>query len=225
MLLQTEHALLAHLQNDKADLRHTLLNGKLIVSVFDVIEAVSHGRKSRNTWSRAQYACGHLTHLYQFSGRRQRETPVLYADDMGVLIHWVLGHTDMTKEAITLWMSRLGYDVDDSTVLVRGTRVETEIMRVIIAALKQYKISQQFMCYNYRIDLYIHELNIAVECDEYDHKHYCIIRERARTDTITKALSCTWVRFNPFSSDFNVGNVIHEIYSHILKQPALCSSS
>lgn len=56
---------------------------------------------------------------------------------------------------------------------------------------------------NYRIDLYLKLANVAVECDEHGHKSYNKDKERHRQSEIEKALGCTFVRFDPYSKNYD----------------------
>lgn len=72
----------------------------------------------------------------------------------------------------------------------------------------------------YRVDLYFRDYRIAVECDEKGHRNRYTVYERARQDAITEKLRCTFVRYNPHSPNFDIGNVIREIGALIDKANA-----
>lgn len=71
--------------------------------------------------------------------------------------------------------------------------------------IRQYKIL------SYSIDLYLKKLNIAIECDERGHSHYNQTKESQREKDITKELNCSWLRFNPDSTKFHLGELIAEL--------------
>ena len=74
-----------------------------------------------------------------------------------------------------------------------------------IACFSEYKVGP------YRIDLYFLDLKVAVECDENGHIGRDQQHEQDREQFIKNKLGCIFVRYNPDSPCFNVGNVIHEI--------------
>ena len=68
----------------------------------------------------------------------------------------------------------------------------------------------------YRVDLFIDDHNIVVECDEFGHSDRCPVGEKTREDYL-KSQGLRLVRFNPNSDEFDMSHVIREITSIILK--------
>jgi very-short-patch-repair endonuclease len=64
----------------------------------------------------------------------------------------------------------------------------------------------------YYIDLYIPELKLAIECDEFGHQSYNKMDEKRRQSFIEHKLSCTFIRFNPCVVGFDLSNVIGDIF-------------
>jgi very-short-patch-repair endonuclease len=91
------------------------------------------------------------------------------------------------------------------------THPETELITTIQLAFNHCPSVTQFFVSGYRIDLYFPSHRIAVECDENGHNDYHYKKERKRQDTITQLLGCKFIRFNPNSPEFNIGNVINKI--------------
>ncbi len=89
--------------------------------------------------------------------------------------------------------------------------VEAQNIQVISNAFKHLEPIEQFMVGNYRIDLYLQKAKISIECDEFGHKNYNQVKDGFRQQEITKKLGCNWIRFNPNSEDFCIGNVINDI--------------
>ena len=87
---------------------------------------------------------------------------------------------------------------------------EKEIVRQIRSALP-WMCCPQFAIGPYRIDMYIPRFKIAVECDEFDHVQYNKIDEETRQNFISYQLGCSWVRFDPYTENFSVLNVVREI--------------
>ncbi|MGA0200137.1 MAG: DUF559 domain-containing protein [Prochlorotrichaceae cyanobacterium] len=131
----------------------------------------------------------------KFPGRGQRETPVA------------------TEEAILEILAICGKAPGQSPVTSDKfyPRPETQVMQVLAEAFSDCEPCPQFYCSGYRIDLYLAKYRIAVECDEYGHGHYSQTEEQARERAIKSALGCSFVRFDPYAIDFNIGTVIKQI--------------
>lgn len=70
----------------------------------------------------------------------------------------------------------------------------------------QYKIN------NFFVDMYLPDLKIVIECDEFNHCKNNKQKEVQRQIYIEEQLDCTFIRYNPDSSDFNIGNIINKIF-------------
>jgi len=70
----------------------------------------------------------------------------------------------------------------------------------------------------YIVDLYIPEINLAVECDELGHegKKYAL-NESIRESDLREALGCSFLRFNPHEPGFSIGKVLNRIFCLILE--------
>ena len=88
---------------------------------------------------------------------------------------------------------------------------ETQIVRVLEAAFADCQPCPQFYCSGYRIDLYLAEPRIAIECDENGHKDYSQKKERKREQSIKSSLGCSFVRFDPYNPDFNLGSIVRQV--------------
>ena len=86
-----------------------------------------------------------------------------------------------------------------------------EAINNLTPAIKQYSVD------GYRIDLYLPELKLAIECDEQGHKNYNIFRHELRQKHLEQKMNCQFIRFDPHKEDFNVGAVIHKILLKILE--------
>lgn len=169
-------------------------------SVYDVLVAfgVTDKNHTRETLSRLvdkhpELAATVLRH--QFPGRGQRPTPV--ADE--ATIRRIL---EMCKAAP--WQAEITSDKF-------YPRAEVQTIKVIAEAFSDQNPIRQFYCAGYRIDLYLAEARIAVECDENGHTAYDSRKEHQRQKAIKSALACSFVRFDPYQADFNIGSVIRQI--------------
>lgn len=132
---------------------------------------------------------------FKFPGRGQRETPVATQETCETILRLLGVHTEQV--AVT---SDKFYP-----------RTESQIVSVLAQGFSDLQPIPQFVVHGYRIDLYLALANIAVEVDEYGHKAYSSKNEQERHRVIKSALGCSFVRFDPYAADFNLGSVIREI--------------
>lgn len=92
-------------------------------------------------------------------------------------------------------------------IVVKIERVEDTTINFIMQCLP-LEMTRQYRVGNYKVDLYIPELNIVVECDENDHKYYDRIKEMQRTAMIDLLIKPKWIRYNP---DDGTSSVINQI--------------
>ena len=95
-------------------------------------------------------------------------------------------------------------------------RKEVDILETISRAFHNEKSIREYSIGKYRIDLYFPKYKLAVECDENNHQNYEILNERLRELYIQEQLKCTFLRFNPDDPEFNIGEPISKIFSHIV---------
>jgi very-short-patch-repair endonuclease len=88
---------------------------------------------------------------------------------------------------------------------------EQEILSSIEEAFKDEDWVKQYSVKGYRIDLYFTEYNLAIECDEHNHKGRNKLYEEKRERKIKDSLQCTFIRFNPDDPDFRVSKLIKTI--------------
>lgn len=73
----------------------------------------------------------------------------------------------------------------------------------------------QFTVDKYRIDLYLPEYNIAIECDENNHNGRYMYYEKDRENYIKEKLKCSFIRYDPYAKDFDIFKVIEKINKFI----------
>lgn len=94
----------------------------------------------------------------------------------------------------------------------RRKRFEEETIPFIIDIFKDiYKIDYQLKVGKYYIDAYIKELNLAIECDEMNHRNYKSDDESKREKFIRTTLGCEFLRFNPNDYRFGITKIINQI--------------
>jgi len=102
---------------------------------------------------------------------------------------------------------KLGISVSNEIDLTK----EQQTIRQIRKTFKHLRTIEQYKVGPYYIDLYFADYRIAVECDEDGHRRYAQDVERKRQNYIEQTLNCTFVRYNPDSPNFNIGDVINQI--------------
>ena len=92
---------------------------------------------------------------------------------------------------------------------------ESESLGAIMKAFSGEKMQKEHTVLNYRIDLYFPDYNLAIECDENGHDDRSPAEEKRRHKRISKKIDCQWLRFNPDKDDFNIFEVINQIFTII----------
>ena len=90
-------------------------------------------------------------------------------------------------------------------------RKEQEYITAIKETFHYLTCYTQFRIDQYRLDLFIKELNLVVECDEYGHRDRDPYKEQEREDYIRDRIGCDFVRFNPDEPGFNIFKIIGDI--------------
>jgi very-short-patch-repair endonuclease len=108
-------------------------------------------------------------------------------------------------------------NIPEVTYIKRFLPKETEILDFIKESFEDiYKVKKEFKIDNYRIDLYIIDIKLAIECDEFNHKDRDIEYELKRQDYIEDKLHCKFIRFNPDNKNFKLSKLINEINKNII---------
>ena len=94
---------------------------------------------------------------------------------------------------------------------------EASSLQVIEKAFSGEYMIFQHIVGKYRIDMYFPEYNLAIECDENDHNDRDQLYEKYRQKYLTKRLKCEFIRYNPDADDFDVMDVVNQVFQHIKK--------
>ena len=73
----------------------------------------------------------------------------------------------------------------------------------------------QYSVLGYRIDLYFHKYELAVELDELGHADRNINNEIERQRALEREINCVFIRINPDEPDFNILRETNKIHRHI----------
>ena len=98
---------------------------------------------------------------------------------------------------------------------IKFISAETDTIESIRKSICSESITQ-YSVDKYRIDLYFPEYNLAIECDENEHKDRDIDYEIEREIYIRNKLRCSFIRYNPYSDNFDIFKIIREINNYII---------
>jgi len=100
--------------------------------------------------------------------------------------------------------------INDTNIRCVMLGVEHSTVSFICNCLKSTKLTlqRQFKISKYYVDLYIPELSLCIECDEFGHQHYSKHEELERETFITDQLKCEFLRYNPNEDKFKLSNLI-----------------
>ena len=79
-------------------------------------------------------------------------------------------------------------------------------------------MKQQFSIGSYRIELYLIEHKLAIECDEHDHKDRDINYEVKRQKFIEDQINCKFICCNPDAKYFTIKSVLNKIFKYIYQK-------
>lgn len=103
--------------------------------------------------------------------------------------------------------------------VVVSNRKEIEFIECLEQTLLPFDITQferqysKLKCGNYKIDLYLPEINVAIEYDENEHKRYTYEQQELRQKLIEEELGCRFIRVtDKMSHSYNVGKVLKEMF-------------
>lgn len=108
----------------------------------------------------------------------------------------------------------------ESEEIVNSVEVsdESRTLDIICEAIKGFTVYyRQYSVGPYKIDLYLRNLKIAVECDEMSHSSYPKLDEAIREQYVSEELDCKFIRYNP-AYPIQVGGIINTIFRTIIDQ-------
>ena len=108
------------------------------------------------------------------------------------------------------FLKKLGVRIHD----VINTKEQT-VINAIKDAFEGESMQTQYSVLDYRIDLYFHEYELAIEIDELGHNDGNINDEIQRQQALEGELNCVFIRINPDAIDLNIFKEITKIHRHI----------
>lgn len=108
-------------------------------------------------------------------------------------------------------LKQFGIKTTNKKCLTKEQNTLSDILKIF----KIEKIEIQYPVGKYFLDMYFQEYKIIVECDELGHFDRDPVQEKERVDYINTFLGIDdthWVRFNPDKQDFQISQLVGEIY-------------
>ena len=121
-------------------------------------------------------------------------------------------HCKISRPKETNFKSKLGFTQYDITV-----NKEQSVLKSMMETFEGENIETQYSVLNYRVDLYFHDYELAIEVDEKGHKDRNEDYEKQRQKEIETKLSYKFIRINPDEEKFNISKVKNKIFRHIKK--------
>ena len=91
---------------------------------------------------------------------------------------------------------------------------EQTIINPIKDAIEGEDMQTQYTVIGYKIDLYFHKCNIAIEVDELGNNDRNLTYEIQRQEALERELNCVFIRINHDAVDFNIFKEINKIHRH-----------
>jgi len=92
------------------------------------------------------------------------------------------------------------------------TFIESDTIDCIIKTFQNEEYNLQYSVLQYKIDIYFPKYNLAIECDEF---HYDKTNDKIRENNIIEKINCKFIRYTPYSKDFDIFNLLNQIFTHI----------
>lgn len=209
--------------NDKSIRHWTVEDGFEAFSAFDILHIIGTGN-SRNS-VKCLHPSGIVTiaqrELYNITTFRSYKDNTLRKDNSMKLITRV-GLHELISKSRSPQANELAKFLGIEVYKHRFASVESSTLEIIQKCFKGEDMKFQFHVdtpdNDYRIDLYFPKYKLAIECDEYGHQDRDADYEFRRQNDIIYLLDCTFIRYNPHSSDFDIYDVINHIFTHISKK-------
>jgi very-short-patch-repair endonuclease len=97
--------------------------------------------------------------------------------------------------------------------------IETQTIGFIENSFSEaLRLTRQKRFGSYYIDLYFEDYNLAIECDENDHKDRDITYERTREQYLLEQ-NITILRYNPNDKNFDLSDVLRKITKVLFNKP------
>lgn len=159
---------------------------------------------------KARYDLRSPDHFFIASGQRKSAPPMVLYTQAGVV---EIARNLRTDKARTFLEMTCPLDQRNN----QPVRIEHLCIDLIQEAMEGLTTcKKQFPVGAYRVDLYLPDLRLVVECDEISHSNYSKQREMDRQEQISNELDCEFLRFNPSQKGFRMGPVLNAVFKKFL---------
>ena len=138
---------------------------------------------------------------YQTSGGSQNVSFISYS---GICKLLCKSRKNITDEVVTL------FNID--IYRKKYTCIESDTIDCIIKTFQNEEYILQYSVLQYRIDIYFPKYKLAIECDEF---HYNKQNDKIRENNIIERINCKFIRYSPYSKNFDIFNVLNQIFTYI----------
>ena len=145
---------------------------------------------------------------------RSQQANFLNEDNLMLLIQKSKTKSTFYKQTFIKWLIKKELISDSKFILESRKEIEFfDMLENILEPFDYTCIRQFYVCENkYKIDLYIKEINLAIEYDENNHSNYTYEQQEGRQKEIEKELNCKFIRVDNNDSDFyNIGLIMKQI--------------
>lgn len=187
--------------------RFVIINHKEYAVAKDVAKALGYSNH-RDAIARH---CKENVKGYIESNGGYQYTSLINDNDINLLIQSAKTRSADYKEEFRQWLIKENILTDKSVIF---SRKEIEFLDKLEEKLKCFNLEciRQYKVLNYKVDLYIKNLNIAIEYDENDHKNYSYEKQQLRQSIIRKELGCKFIRISDsYSDSYNIRLVMEAI--------------
>ena len=179
------------------------------ISVIDLIYVITQNKQGKlSRLLKKEGEVKSLIEYFKFEGQGQHDTAVIAIRNAPIVLNYIIANARMTIEKKSLLTG---------TSVHNKKYTEIELHDAIKKAFQDQRIRTQYSVGDkaYRIDLYFLDHNLAIECDEDEHKYYNKMEEKERAEYFERHLGCTWIRYDPYDNSFNIFELIYEIRSNL----------
>jgi very-short-patch-repair endonuclease len=199
---------------DGLDVEVFELNGKVLFNAKDVANCldIKEVRSVVRGFSDKQVVKLKNSDLDKSKHRKLNNAGRLFLTDVGVstLITKTRNKTISQKNEIIQAFKDAGYNIG----LVPVSCQEAEFIQLLIEVIEPfgYECCKQYNVCGKRVDLYIKDINVAVEYDENCHVSYDYIDDSIRQYKIEDEIGCEFIRVTSRNTNaYNVGVVMKRI--------------
>jgi len=122
---------------------------------------------------------------------------------------------NLLKNSYKLRMRYITDVCDNIKQINLGMCIENQTIGFIENSFKDvFKCTRQYEFKNYKVDLFIHDFKLVIECDEFNHIDRDLNYEKKREEYIL-SLGNKIIRFNPNETNFDLSNVLRDIHKII----------